>query len=268
MGGPENGWVKLLLWDEDVLGRPPAPPGAALAVSDVAAVYCARPVGASAGHWLRATMVSTVDGAAIDASGVSDGINTGADHMVFEAMRTQCDAVLVGAGTVRIENYTRLSVPEEYRAVRLEGGRTEPPVLVVLTNSGNVPEKVIRPVSGAGGLLVVAGSGASPRALGTLQEAIGQDAVVTVAHGQDTVAAAVLAAAERGLTTIQCEGGPSLLSSVWRAGVLDEVCLTISPLLVGGAGLRIVNGPDGRTQLRPVALLEEDGSLIGRWLLV
>lgn len=238
-----------------------------MTLNEVAAAYGARPLTVPAtGRWLRATMVATVDGAAIDASGVSEGINTGADQTVFETMRTQCDAVLVGAGTVRIEGYTRLRVPEQFKPIRQASGRTVPPVLVVATRTGDVPEEATRLRPDAGGLLVVAGPAADSATLDRLRDRIGHEQVVTVPEGADTAAAAVYAAVDRGLTAIQCEGGPSLLSSIRSAGLLDEVCLTISPLLVGGSGLRIVDGPDGRSQLRPVALLEEDGSLMGRWL--
>ncbi|HEX7187353.1 MAG TPA: dihydrofolate reductase family protein, partial [Actinomycetes bacterium] len=69
----------------------------------------------------------------------------------------------------------------------------------------------------------------------------------------------------RGLQRILCEGGPSLLGDLAAAGRLDELCVTISPQLVGGDGSRILHGPDLELGLRPTLLLEQDGVLLARY---
>ena len=68
--------------------------------------------------WLRANMVTTLDGSATGADGRSGGINTEADHVVFELLRAQSHAVVVGAGTLRDEGYSSLSVDERWRGLR------------------------------------------------------------------------------------------------------------------------------------------------------
>jgi riboflavin biosynthesis pyrimidine reductase len=65
---------------------------------------------------------------------------------------------------------------------------------------------------------------------------------------------------------VLCEGGPSLLGDVAAAGRLDELCLTISPQLVGGDGPRVAHGPDLDVDLSPASLLEADGVLLARYV--
>jgi riboflavin biosynthesis pyrimidine reductase len=71
---------------------------------------------------------------------------------------------------------------------------------------------------------------------------------------------------DRGWTTILCEGGPSLLRDLLAGGVVDELCATTVPRLVGGDGPRIVAGPPVDVPLRLHTLLEQDGTLLARWL--
>jgi riboflavin biosynthesis pyrimidine reductase len=65
----------------------------------------------------------------------------------------------------------------------------------------------------------------------------------------------------RGLQRVLCEGGPSLLGAVTAAGCLDELCLTVAPVIVGGDAARIVAGPSADAGLRLAHVLEEDGFL-------
>jgi riboflavin biosynthesis pyrimidine reductase len=71
---------------------------------------------------------------------------------------------------------------------------------------------------------------------------------------------------DRGWTRILCEGGPTLLGDLLAGGVVDELCTTTVPLLVGGPGPRIVHGPAVDVPLRLHRLLEVDGTLLARWL--
>ena len=79
-------------------------------------------------------------------------------------------------------------------------------------------------------------------------------------------ALAIAALADRGLRQVLCEGGPSLMALLVASGRLDELCLTWSPLIVGGSGPRILNGAPVDASWRLAHLLEQDGTLIGRWL--
>ena len=89
--------------------------------------------------------------------------------------------------------------------------------------------------------------------------------VVVAGERSVDIGAALDELAARGLRRMLCEGGPTLLSDVAAAGRLDELCLTLSPQLVGGDGTRITHGPDLDTRWTLAHLLEEDGVLLSRW---
>jgi riboflavin biosynthesis pyrimidine reductase len=91
------------------------------------------------------------------------------------------------------------------------------------------------------------------------------DLVVAGDDGAD-LGAALDTLAERGLRRVLCEGGPSLLAAVAAAGRLDELCITISPQLVGGDGPRILHGANLDLSVQPALLLEQDGTLLARYL--
>ncbi|MDH2413366.1 dihydrofolate reductase family protein [Nocardioides sp. CER19] len=76
----------------------------------------------------------------------------------------------------------------------------------------------------------------------------------------------VLELRAEGLTRILSEGGPTLLNGMLRAGVVDELCATITPRIVGGSGKRIVDGPLVDVPLTLSSLVEQDGTLLARWL--
>jgi 5-amino-6-(5-phosphoribosylamino)uracil reductase len=80
-------------------------------------------------------------------------------------------------------------------------------------------------------------------------------------------ARAVRALADRGLTRLLSEGGPRLLGQLVAAGVLDELCLTVSPMLTAGDAQRIAGGPSVAVPRRfeLVSLLEEAGFLFSRY---
>lgn len=236
------------------------PVGAALSDAELARLYAypaRRP-------WVRANFVATVDGAAAGPDGRSASINTPADGVVFELLRALCDVVLVGAGTVRDESYSRLAVDPRWAAAS-ERGPTGP-VLALVSRRASLPPKVVRGRDGSGAVLVVTCASAPADALAHARAQLGAASVLV--HGEETVdlAAAVADLAARGLPRVLCEGGPTLLGDLASAGLLDELCLTVSPLLVAGGQARLLAGPDQRLAAEPVTLVEEDGTLMGRWL--
>lgn len=195
--------------------------------------------------WLRVNMVSTADGAATGAGGVTGSINNPADKRVFHLLRSLSDAVVVGAGTARAERYGPAVVP-----------------LVLVTRTGAVPERLRDAPPGR----VLLATCSSAPGLASSVELLGAANVVLA--GESTVDLGVVRAAlaDRGLTNLLSEGGPSLLGSALGAGVVDELCMTVVPHAVGGQHLRITDGPDVDVPLELATLLEEDGTLLGRWL--
>lgn len=213
---------------------------------------------------VRANMVSTVDGSSTGANSLSGSINNAADWRVFRVLRALADVVLVGAGTVRAEGYTALDVPDDLRAARASLGLADDLELAVVSTSGDLPEALL---DGSRPPLVL--TVADNPSLGGLRDALGDDRVLVTGDGHRVDArAAVTALADRGLTRVLAEGGPSLLAALVEADVADELCLTWSPQLVGGPAGRIVNQPSWFSPARsltPLHLLHADGVLLGRW---
>lgn len=240
-----------LLLSTDVTGLPV---GADLSDDELAQVYA---VPDHRRIWLRANMVSTLDGAAAGPDGLSDSINNSADHVVFELVRALADVVVVGAGTARSEGYGPLSIAPRWREVRRRHGLADPLPLVLVSNSGRIPPAL----RGSAGVVV-----AVPDAVAAeLAASLGAAAVL--ACGPDRVDVTVLRdrLVERGWRRLHVEGGPSLLGDVAEAGLLDELCLTIVPTIVGGTAGRIVRHTELSVGTRPHVLLEQDGTLLGRW---
>ena len=216
--------------------------------------------------WVRANFVSTLDGAASGADGRSGSINNDADKRVFALLRSLSDVVLVGAGTARTEGYRPVRTREVWRDLRARMGLAPAPTLAVVTRSLDLPQGLLEHVDDGGPVLVVTSRRADAGRLGAARAALGADAVVQA--GDDTVdlAAAVDQLGERGLPRVLCEGGPRLMSDLVAAGRLDELCLTMSPVVVGGDAPRITVGGPLDLQLRLGHVVESHGVLLTRWL--
>ncbi len=193
--------------------------------------------------WLRVNFVSTLDGAAQGSDGLSGGINNPADKRVFDALRSRADAVLVGAGTARAEGYGPADVP-----------------LVVVTRTGEVPPTL----HGAGAGRVLLATVADAPGLAVARDSLGAD-VLVCGQGQVDLPALVAELAARGYAEVLCEGGPTLFADLLAAGLVDEVCLSVVPRLLAGQGKRIAVGAAVDVELEPERLLEQDGTLLGRW---
>jgi riboflavin biosynthesis pyrimidine reductase len=182
-------------------------------------------------------MVASVDGhAAVD--GRSGGLGGSEDRLVFRGLRARADALLVGAGTLNAERYSTTLDPP-HRAERAAAGRPAEPLLATITRSFALDEDVPllhEPLTHA----VVYTETAPPFAV----DASHVDVVVLP---DATPEAALRDLAGRGAAHVNCEGGPSLLAALARDGVLDELLLTVSPLLVGGDdALTMLRGELGR----------------------
>ncbi len=195
--------------------------------------------------WLRVNFVSTVDGAAQGADGVSKSINNAADKRVFDALRTQADCLVVGAGTLRAEGYDVPRLP-----------------LVVVSRSADLPPTLREAPAGR----ILMATVASADGLAAVREQLGEDNVLVLGEDEVDLVDLKRRLADRGWADQLCEGGPSLFADLLAAGVVDELCWTIVPRLAGGDAVRIATGAEVDVPLRPALLLEQDGTLLGRWL--
>ena len=217
------------------------PGGTALTDATLAALYAYPDLGAPPARWLRANMVESMDGAAT-VDGRSGGLSGAADERVFAMLRALADVILVGAGTARAEGYGPVRPESEgLRWAWLRDGRPPSPPIAVLTRRLDLdPGSPLLTGAPPHARTIVITTGSAPAGR---RAAVARTAEVIVA-GEASVdlMAAVDALAERGHQRISCEGGPHLLAQLAGAGLLDELCLTVSPVLAGPGAGRIVTG--------------------------
>ncbi len=245
-------------------GSTPAVVPAAEGEPSLTALY-AHPVPTGGRPWVRANMIASLDGAATGADGRSGSINGPADHRVFEVLRALADVVLVGAGTVRAEGYTELPVRADLVAGRVARGQSPDLQLAVVSRSGDVPGALLDGPTPPYVLTVADGAHVE-----SLRARIGADRVLASGAGDVDLAAGLAALAAHGLPRVLAEGGPRLLGDLVDARLVDELCLTVGPVLVGGPARRVVTRDAWFTPpvgARCAHLLHSDGVLLGRWLL-
>jgi riboflavin biosynthesis pyrimidine reductase len=204
-------------------------------VADLAALYRnGQHEGAADRSFLRANMVASADGAATIAER-SGGLAGPADRMVFTVLRSLADVILVGAGTARAERYRPVDGTRIWAGLR--PADAAPPPIAVITASLDF--------SGCTSLLedartIVITTG---KAAGRAGAVPGRARVVTAGRDRVDVRRALAELRDLGYRQVLCEGGPHLLAELTTAGLLDELCLTTSPLLAPGAADRILAGP-------------------------
>lgn len=207
------------------------------------------------GKWLRVNFIESVDGAAT-VDGRSGGLGTDADHRIFELLRRTTDAVLIGAGTVRAEGYGALRVSDESAAWRVARGMPAHPVFVIVTGALDLDpaseifsKAPVRPV-------IVTSEGHDTSAFDGLADVIETGLTVDIPEMLAELRA-------RGLARILNEGGPSLFTSLLEAAVVDELRLTVSPVVVGGDGKHITTGSFAQPiEARVAEILYGDGTLL------
>lgn len=191
--------------------------------------------------WLRVNFVSSVDGAAT-VDGVSGALGDDADHRVFDLLRELCDVVIVGAGTVRGEGYGPMVLPKQSVDRRVSRGLPPHPVFAIVSNRLDL-DPASRIFTAAPVRPIVVTTDAAPRDRRNALAAVAD--LVIAGESQLDPSVLVSSLADRALTQQHCEGGPSLFGTLLAAGVVDELCLTVSPYLVAGDAGRIITGAAG-----------------------
>jgi riboflavin-specific deaminase-like protein len=214
--------------------------------------------------WVQVNFVSSADGAAT-VGGRSKGLSSPADQRIFSLGRDLADVILVGAGTVHIEGYggvERTKSRTERRA-RL-GLSAAAPIAVVTARCSIEPASPL--VTDTEVAPIVLTTAAAPERRRAALSQAGVDVIVAGEHTVD-LRKSLAALAERGLPRVDCEGGPTLFGSLIAEDLVDQLCLTVSPLLVGGGASRIAHGPptDATRGLSLASALIEDGVLMLRY---
>ncbi|MFR9729311.1 pyrimidine reductase family protein [Saccharopolyspora sp. MS10] len=211
--------------------------------------------------WLRTNFVSSLDGA-VSVRGSSRGLSSPADQRVLGLIRDLSDVVLVGAGTALAEGYHGVQRGEVRAERRARFGLSEvPPIAVVTARCSLEPDSPLLTDTVVPPIVLTCEAAPEERRI-ALADA-GADVIVTGSEQVDLVAA-LAALGERGLLRVGCEGGPGLFGDLIAADLVDELCLTVSPLLAGGRAERIARGPDpaGPRGMRLLSVLRAEESLL------
>jgi riboflavin biosynthesis pyrimidine reductase len=158
-----------------------------------------------------ACMIGSADGRA-SVAGRSVALGHPADRALLRELRAAVDALLVGSRTLVAERYANL-LDADHRELRVAAGLAEHPLVATISRSGQLPDAPVVREPG-----------------------------VTVEVFRDAPAAVLDELGRRGARAVLCEGGPALLREVIAAGCLDDLFLTVAPLLVAGAGPTILGG--------------------------
>ncbi|MTE21512.1 pyrimidine reductase family protein [Streptomyces sp. TRM43335] len=215
--------------------------------------------------WLRGNMVSSLDGAAHH-GGRSQPLSSDADMRVFGVLRALADAVVVGAETVRQEGYRPARARAAFAARRRAAGQGPAPAIAVVSAGLDLDFSLplftepLVPTLVLTGAAAPADRQAAARAAGAVVVHAGEGTGVDPARVPGLLA-------EHGHTRLLTEGGPRLLGQFAAAGVLDELCLTLSPRITVGNASRITDGPGlaAPAEYALVSLVEEDGFLFTRY---
>jgi riboflavin biosynthesis pyrimidine reductase len=183
------------------------------------------------------------------------------DIEVFSLLRTQADAVLIGAETVRVERYAPLVSRRDMLGFRLDEGRAEQPLAIVVSRSGRMPEDIPLFNDPASRVLFftsspLPGPGAWAAEVSAHQLDPGPGPLASMMR---------TAYDDYGVRSVLCEGGPSLLGSLLAEGLLDEYFLTVSPSLAGAAELGIASGAFAPQAMQLIWVLEHEDEIFLRY---
>lgn len=218
---------------------------------------------ASSDPVLRLNMVMSADGHATDREGRSGGLSSPMDRTVFRTLRALADGILVGAGTARKEGYGPHRIPDALRRRRIADGRTTPAAIVLVSRSLQMDydSALFREAEVPTIMLTCESAPAEA------QRKAAEAGVVVVAGDDDVdlkLGVAVLRQ-QFGLAHILCEGGPSLNAALLDAGLVDELCLTLSPTLVGHEAPSLTAPTESARPLVLHSMREHEGELFLRY---
>jgi riboflavin biosynthesis pyrimidine reductase len=189
--------------------------------------------------FVRVNFVSSVDGA-VTVNGRSGGLSDPADKYLFQLLRALSDVIVVGAGTARAEGYRGARISAKHAEVRRRLGLSAvPPIAVVTASCWLTSEHILVRDAAVPPIVITVES-----APGEHRQALADAGVRVLIAGSDRVdvSAAVRVLGELGLRRVLAEGGPQLFGDLIVAGLVDELCLTLSPRLVLGPAGRIASG--------------------------
>jgi riboflavin-specific deaminase-like protein len=209
--------------------------------------------------YLVTNFAVTLDGRAT-IGGRSGPIGSSTDTDMLMGLRSVTEAVMIGAGTMRVERYGRVVPSGDRRAQREEAGLAHDPLMVIVSGSLELPWDADLFTSGAGEVLIFTASDKEPPETATEVEVIRHPKRVDLAKALEHLRA------NRGIRCVLSEGGPHLHGQLVAADLVDELFVTLAPKLAGGDGPGLVGGlPEESRDLELVWLLEDEGELFARY---
>jgi riboflavin biosynthesis pyrimidine reductase len=209
--------------------------------------------------YVACNFISTLDGRAT-VGGSTEALGFHTDARALMRMRTFADAVLIGAGTMRVERYDRMLPVARLRDYRRQIGLPEDPLTVIVSASMDLPWDAGLFADGNGKVIVATTATAPPPPVATEIELLRYEETVDLGDLLEHLRR------ERGVEALSCEGGPSVLRGLVAAGLVDDLFLTQNPVLAGEAERGLMHG----SLPAPVAakllwVLEGEGELFTRW---
>jgi riboflavin-specific deaminase-like protein len=209
--------------------------------------------------YLITNFAVTLDGRAT-LHGRSGPIGSDTDTQMLVGLRTKVDAVMIGAGTMRVERYGRTVSDPQKRARREQEGLAHDPLTVIVSGRLDIPWDAALFAEGGGPVLIFTASDLEP------PETPASVSIVRHEGEVDLTAALSQLRSDRGVRSVLCEGGPRTHGQLLDAGLVDELFVTQAPKLAGGEGPGLAVGmPELERPLELVWLLEEDGELFARY---
>ena len=228
-------------------------------VAEQVATLDYKPLARDDRPYLALNFATTLDGRAA-ISGRSGPIGSEVDTEMLQRLRTRFDAVMIGAGTMRVERYGRIVSDPQLRAYRERTLLTHDPLAVIVSNRLELPWDAGLFTDGGGRVVIFTASEEEPPETAT------PVAVVRHPDGVELDKALEWLLEERGIKSVLCEGGPTLHGRLREGNLADELFLTIPPKLAGGEGPRILEGALPEVEeLELVWLLDHDGELFARY---
>ncbi|HEX4033959.1 MAG TPA: dihydrofolate reductase family protein [Solirubrobacteraceae bacterium] len=207
---------------------------------------------------LALNMIASADGR-IAVDGRSAPLSSAHDRALFHALRARSDAVMVAAGTVRAERYGPTIRNERTRAERAARGEPEQPIAVIVTRQVELDPQLPLLSDPDSHVVIVT---ASDRELARCA------AQIEYIRSDTLREALVELGARDGVRRIICEGGPHLNASLASESLIDELFLSISPILVGGSDATVLAGDllDEPQRLELLMLLSNDDELYAHYV--
>jgi riboflavin biosynthesis pyrimidine reductase len=242
-----------LLWDDGrALDAPREITEDAAGARELAEVY-ALPEDRT---WVRAMMNTTIDGAITGADGTSGPLRNPTDSFAFGVLRALADVVLVGAETVRVEDYRRPQGRSDLLSPSLRPAGARRPALAIMSRTGRLPESI----DPAWPTYLVTDSEHGERALAA--SGLPESSLI-LAEDPAGIRRSLAALGYRG---IQLEGGPSTLARFAGAGELDELCFSVTHRTVGGDASRVMRGVDAAGEWELASLTVGAHATLTRYL--